>query len=100
MIPSRLRLVRIFRERVGIVTKRRDLHFVLLAKRPNIVGMRVGEPLAVDMTRAAIRPILFRTGPTHDLDALITFAAGEGQNLFERQIAKDRGDESELHKTL
>ena len=85
------RFVRIVRERVGVIAQRRNVHAVLFAQPANVVGLGLREIGDIDVAHAAVRPVLLRFRPAHHLDALVAFAAGECENFFKRQIAKNRG---------
>jgi hypothetical protein len=76
-------LIGVVRKRIGIVTTRRQLHTMFLAQRANVVRLRLREIRHIDVTHAAIRPVLLSLWPTHGLDALVTFAGPESQHLVQ-----------------
>ncbi len=94
MGPGDLGFVRIVRQCVGVVAESGYLDAVLLAECADIVGLRLREPVDVDVANAAVRPIFFGLGPAHDLDALVTDAGGGGEHLVEREVAENRADET------
>ena len=91
-------LVGVIRERVGVVTERRNLHAMLFAQAANVVGLRLREAGHVDVADAAVRPIHLGARPAHDFDALVTFAGGEGEDFFERKVTKNGADKTKLHE--
>jgi hypothetical protein len=81
-------------KRVGIVAERRDLDVMFRAKRADVVGLAFRKTGHIDVARAAVGPVFLGAWPAHDFDALVTFAASEGEYVFEREVTKDCADKT------
>jgi len=82
-------LVRVGRERVGVVAQRRDGDAGALDEGAHPRGRVLVEPGDVDMGDAGVPPLGPSLGPAHHLHAVEAVVGRGLENLFEREIRQD-----------
>ena len=97
MIDDETSVIRIGIQRVRIIAEPRDRNFVDAHQIAKIVGFFLREIRNVDVANARISAIRSAWRPAHQFDASEPFLGGESQDFFQRKIAENRTDETELH---
>src|SRR5207247_359928 len=85
-------------EQVRVIAKAGKAHTIFCAERVGLVGLRLGEPVYLEMGHSGELALGFAERPAHRLHARETFRARKRQDLFQGELREDGGDEAEFHE--